>query len=101
MKLPSLILTSLLALSFISLNAKDRPLNTSLITPHKRALNLDLYELPIKVQNAVERNCRGEIINISQIFAYSNIFYKVICKDEQGQNVYLFDTEGFPPSLSN
>lgn len=97
----SLITAATIMLSTSAVHAHEPVKSTNIQTPYERGLNLELYELPIKVQNAVKKVCEGEIISITQIFVYSNIFYKIICEEEGEQNVYLFDTEGLPPSIAD
>ncbi|MCM8541597.1 MAG: hypothetical protein NE328_15115 [Lentisphaeraceae bacterium] len=98
MKLISLIITALLTQGVLAITSQSPSAFAVVNSPAERGLIIELEELPIKVQNAVNRTCKGEILSITQMFVYSNIFYKIVCESENGQNVYLFDTEGLPPN---
>ncbi|MCM8526811.1 MAG: hypothetical protein NE327_09865 [Lentisphaeraceae bacterium] len=56
--------------------------------------NLNVKDLPAKVQASIKKVCKGEISTIQAVKADKKMNYKVTCKNEMKKKVYLFDAEG-------
>lgn len=97
MKLLTLFISGIISVnSFATIENISK---TELITYSSEARRtLKIHELPLKVQKSVKLVCRGTVIHITKVFLYNNIYYKVICEKEYMQDVYFFDSDGFPPA---
>ncbi|MCM8539313.1 MAG: hypothetical protein NE328_03490 [Lentisphaeraceae bacterium] len=64
------------------------------ITKPESNKDMKMSELPTNIQEAIKKECEGEITNIRKVEVNKNIYYKVTEMKNNKAKVYVFDQTG-------
>lgn len=56
--------------------------------------SVKMSELPAKVQEAVQKECKGKITSIKKVEIDPSTYFKVVTMLDGKQNTYIFDEKG-------